>query len=108
MSLVKTLLKDRATVEVAVDLKTAEKKLQQHYDLVILDLTLPDGSGSSLLLDIASRVPPLPVVVFSAQDEMEEISTAVMAHFVKSKTRNEDLVNTIESILNQSTNTHQD
>ncbi len=100
VTLVKTLLKNKATVDVATDLQTAKLKLQQDYDLVILDLMLPDGSGSSLLSSIAHRDPPLPVIVFSAKEESEELTDCVNARFIKSKTSNEDLLQSIERMLN--------
>ncbi len=101
--LVQRLLKNKATVDVAMDLKTAEKKLQQNYDLIILDLALPDGSGRTLLPMLAERMPPIPVVVFSAQDNLEELKDCVSIHLVKSKTSNEDLISSIELILKQKT-----
>ncbi len=104
VTLVQTLLINQATVDVAIDLKTAKNKLQQGYDLVILDLELPDGSGRTLLPILADRIPPIPVVIFSAQDSIDELKESVSASFIKSKTRNEDLIHSIELILGRKTN----
>ena len=43
-----------------------------HYDLVLTDLNLPDGSGTSLLAQVRSQRLPLPVVVVTgfADEEM--------------------------------------
>src|SRR5690242_18709220 len=42
-----------------------------HYDLVILDLLLPDGSGASLLKSIRDRNRSLPVLMLTARSDIE-------------------------------------
>ena len=72
----------------------------KNYDLVILDLTLPDGSGKELLPLLNSATPPIPVLVFSANEmgmkEMQEVDTAL----VKSRTDNKQLLATIKKLIN--------
>jgi len=108
VTLVGTLLKGKATIDVAHNLKTAHSKLTNSYDLVILDLMLPDGSGATLLPKLASKTPPVPVVVFSALDRTEDLGNSVDASLVKSKTSNHDLVQAIELILQRHTNLDKD
>lgn len=108
VTLIGALLQNTATVDVAIDLKMANEKLKNDYDLVILDLMLPDGSGSSLLPVMAQRNPPIPVVVFSALDKTEELKDRVDASLVKSKTSNEDLIRSIDFILQQQLKTTKD
>lgn len=43
-----------------------------HYDLLILDLMLPDGSGLDLLARLRARDNPLPVLVLSARDAVAD------------------------------------
>jgi PAS domain S-box-containing protein len=100
VQIVRTMLQNHATVDVAPDLLSAKTMLHQHYDLVILDLGLPDGSGASLFPTISQQVPPIPVVIFSGHDAEEALSPCVVANFVKSKTSNETLIKSIEFILN--------
>lgn len=48
-------------------------------DLVLLDLSLPDGSGLELIRSLASRVPPIPVLVLSMHDEKVHGPRALLA-----------------------------
>jgi len=43
-----------------------------NYDLVLLDLMLPDGSGLSLLRDARSNGDTTPVIVMTARDQISE------------------------------------
>src|SRR4051794_11721417 len=44
-----------------------------HYDLVLTDLNLPDGSGTSLLAQVRSQQLPLPVVVITGCADEETL-----------------------------------
>lgn len=46
-------------------------------DLVMLDLNLPDSEGTSLLMQLRSEFPDVPVVVISAQDDRETITRSI-------------------------------
>lgn len=48
----------------------------EHYDLVILDLNLDDASGTEALIRVREAYPDLPVVVFSADNSVETMTTA--------------------------------
>jgi PAS domain S-box-containing protein len=62
--IVDVLLKNTAQIDVAMNLAAAREKLRQDYDLVILDMGLPDGSGETLLPLLANRDKAIPVVIF--------------------------------------------
>lgn len=62
-------LADFASLVQATSLKSALQLLNsQRFDLVILDIGLPDGSGLELLPELALRQPQTPVVIWSAQE----------------------------------------
>jgi PAS domain S-box-containing protein len=72
---------------------------QKRYDLVIMDITLPDGSGMDLLNDLNSSTPPIPVMVFSAHEMGLDAIRQVGASLVKSRTENAQLLATIKHMI---------
>ncbi|WP_448561266.1 PAS domain S-box protein [Trichothermofontia sp.] len=115
------ILRDLAEVVPAPSLAIARQQLQtQTFDLILLDWTLPDGSGLDLLHDLHKLVatsatvvlspsanvssgkvtpPPIPVVIFSAQDLNLETAHQVAATLVKSRTSNQELIQTIQNLV---------
>lgn len=68
----------------ARNVQQAQIELQhKHFDLVILDLTLPDGSGADLLSFIPSETV---VVIFTASEVDERLAAKVAAAMTKTKT----------------------
>ncbi|MDO9371258.1 MAG: ATP-binding protein, partial [Gammaproteobacteria bacterium] len=96
-SMVRELLSDLADVTVSVDMEDAKFRLaRETFDLVILDLLLPDGFGTDILThikDVRSR--PVPVVIYSVYPVSEEMARRVAAAFVKSETSPDQLRETI-------------
>ena len=45
------------------------------FDLVLLDLTLPDGEGTELIAEIRQSHPETPVTVLSARDDVDEAAS---------------------------------
>jgi len=59
-------------VDVAGDLATArDRAIESEYDLALLDLVLPDGSGLELLAEWREEGRTTPVLVLTAQDRLE-------------------------------------
>jgi len=50
-----------------------EKLTSHHYDLALLDLVLPDGSGLDLVTELKSMDPPVAVIIHSAHEVSETI-----------------------------------
>jgi PAS domain S-box-containing protein len=94
-------LQDVAQVVPARSLGEARKRLSEgRYDLVLLDIELPDGSGLELLSpggELAGGSPP--VVVFSAQDLPSELSRRVAGTLVKARGSFADLAETVRSFV---------
>lgn len=60
-------------MEVFTSLKEARAALAHNqFDLVVLDLGLPDGSGLSLLEEIRERRDTTPIMILTARDGVAE------------------------------------
>jgi DNA-binding response OmpR family regulator len=98
--IVRSVLGDSYQLSSAGTLDEARQKLaREDFDLVILDLGLPDGSGVSLLPGLSRRSPRVPVVLFSAHEVDAQLAREVTATLVKSKTTNATLIETIHSTI---------
>ena len=67
----KRLAEHGYAVDVATDIEAAEATLQlASYDLIVLDLTLPDGDGRALLRSLRRRGQGVPVLVATARSDL--------------------------------------
>lgn len=85
----------------AGDLREAEERLQEgRFDLAVLDLDLPDGSGLALLERLrTSPGGPVPVLVLSASEIDNDMRARVEEALVKSRLSEERVVETILSLI---------
>jgi len=98
LSVVSAIAADIGDFDHAGDLRTASQLLgTQRYDLVILDLALPDGCGTELLPIITALRPEPRVLVFSASELPRKQTERFAASLVKSVTSNADLLNIIHA-----------
>ncbi|HET7269825.1 MAG TPA: response regulator [Rubrobacter sp.] len=47
----------------------------ESFDLVVLDLVLPDGEGTELVPELRRHHPETPIAVLSARDDIEEAAS---------------------------------
>lgn len=104
LRLVATALEGQAEVDSVESVKEARDALASRaFDLTILDLGLADGSGLDLLPDLnRPDQPPVPVIIFSAQDADPEVAASVQAYLTKSRTPIDRLVATVHHLWQQS------
>jgi two-component system, OmpR family, response regulator TctD len=70
--LARTLERGRYAVECAYDGEEADRRLRsEHYDLVILDLALPNMEGEEVLRLLRKRNDNVPVLILTARDTPE-------------------------------------
>lgn len=95
------ILQDLADIVSTASIGDAQAELEKEsFDLVLLDISLPDGSGMELLPTInRSAGRPIPVIVFSAHELKKEMLENFSAALIKSRTSNEELLETIKSLL---------
>ena len=91
------IARDFAMLEPAGTLREARARLAvRSFDLILLDLDLPDGSGWSLLPDIARQQPRPPLVIFSATEIAAQQGAQAQAVLLKARTSNEELAATLQ------------
>jgi PAS domain S-box-containing protein len=89
-------LGDAAVMTFAHNLMEAREALGRcAFDLVILDISLPDGSG----LDLLPELVEIPVIIFSASDLDRPIADRVRSVMTKTKTSEIDVARAVRSIL---------
>jgi PAS domain S-box-containing protein len=100
-AVLRKLLPPGIVLTCAVNIREAEAALQlDTFDLVILDIYLPDGSGLDLLQLLRSNGhAETPVLIFSGQDVGLEMAAQVAGALVKSRTSNDELQDVIASLL---------
>ena len=97
---VEAALHGKAEVVHAYTVKEAKHMLTSRaFDLVILDVGMPDGSGLDLLEQLP-RLPKVPpVLILSASETTADVQKRVAAALVKSKISEDKVVETILSLL---------
>ncbi len=73
----------------------------KEFDLVILDIGLPDGSGLDLLATISDVRPQPPVIIFSAHEVARSLPLRAEVNLVKSRADETHLRQTILSLLDR-------
>jgi len=101
LAIVSSLVGASAVIDCARTCEAARQHLAAHdYDLVILDLVLPDGEGDCLLpLIRGNGSNPPQVLVFSTMEAPDTLAHKVDTALVKSRTSNEVLRRQIHALL---------
>jgi len=101
LMIVSSILKDTAFVSQALTFEDAkEKLLNEIFDIIMIDIELPDGNGLELL-PLINKEKDLLTIIFSAHDVSEEISKNVDAVLLKSKTSNQKLLDTVKLLIEE-------
>lgn len=81
----------------------AEGKLEErHYDLVLLDVSLPDHDGFSVAKYLKSQAPNLPIIFLTALDDEEDVVHGLELgadDYITKPFRNRELLLRINNIL---------
>jgi DNA-binding NarL/FixJ family response regulator len=88
----------------AAGAQEAFKAAGQHdaFDLILLDLALPDADGFDVLRELRERHPSFPVVVLSASEQVQAVMRALDAGamgFIPKTSSNERLLNALRLVL---------
>ena len=74
------------------------------FDVIVLDVELPDGSGLDLLRHLFVNKVTTPVVVFSATELNAQYAATVSANLVKARTTDQQLLDTILGLAGRQRN----
>lgn len=97
--IVQELLRGTTLSHVTTLAEAREALRAKTFDLVLLDLDLPDGSGLELLPELQLETPPPPVLVFSGSELDGRLSEQVAASLVKARTSDAALLGAITALL---------
>lgn len=103
---VRNLLRGDANIRVAAEAKTAAEVLQQigsrDFDVILLDVTLPDGSGVDLIPHVRRKSPSTQVVMFTnVPNEQSRALEAGAVAYLSKETPADVLIKTIEAATRQ-------
>ena len=99
-SVVSTLLGSAWEVVHAENLAAARSPLEQRrFNVILLDLQLPDGNGSELLCALPALNAATPVVIFSGEEGSQHVSEKVQRSLVKARTSNQQLLDTLHTFV---------
>jgi DNA-binding response OmpR family regulator len=86
----------------AASLAEAREKMRENlYQLVILDLGLPDGNGWDLLPELREHQPAAKIIVLSSSELNEAQKQQIEMAFVKNRESSQEFLDVIESFFTQ-------
>jgi len=99
LQLVRVLLSPVCSLQQATTVNEASQLIEKNiFDLVLLDMQLPDGSGLELIAQIRARAPATRIVLHTASDNAE-INAAVDGVISKTDTPVKDLRDQLLAML---------
>jgi len=102
----KQILSEEPDIEVVGEAQNSQEVLElvrkQHWDIVILDITMPGRGGLDVLKELKHERPKLPVLMLSVHPENQYAVRALKAHasgYLTKDSAPEELVKAIRKIL---------
>ena len=104
--MIKLMLKKKAIdADYVSRIENAHKRIANNqYDLFVLDLNLPDGSGFDLIPAIRLQSENPKIIIISAYDGSAEKSKSIeygVASFIKKPFKKQDLYKAVDMITNK-------
>lgn len=104
LSFVLKRLSDEVSIECSNGASQAQDclKRRQDYDLILLDLCLPDEGGISILKYLAEQRIFIPAIILSASEEQRDVQRAMSAGasgFISKSSSSDRILNQIKQVL---------
>jgi len=100
------ILMEEPDIAPAVEAETAAEMLrlvrEEEWDMIVLDITLPDRSGLEALKDVKAMRPSLPVLILSMHPEDQyalRVLRAGAAGYMSKDSASEELVNAVRKVV---------
>jgi two-component system invasion response regulator UvrY len=100
------ILAEEPDITKAVEAETAAEMLrlvgEEQWDIVVLDITLPDRSGLEALKDVKAMRPALPVLILSMHPEDQyalRVLKAGASGYMSKDSASEELVNAVKKVV---------
>jgi PAS domain S-box-containing protein len=101
---IRAMVGGRFDFELATTLRQARQLVAlERFDVVILDVCLPDGSGWDLLSEIRTRQPNTRVVILSGTDMTSQEASKVEAVLLKSRVSSHELLDVLAARIEHQT-----
>ena len=98
--LVSIQINNWVSMDLATDLAMANRKIREnHYDLILLDLLLPDGSGEALWESLHLSQADVPIVILSGHEVPRRLANNVAAVLIKDETTLPRIISTLQHIF---------
>ncbi len=98
--LVSLQISNWVSMDLATDLATANRKIREnHYDLILLDLFLPDGSGETLWESLHLAQADVPIIILSGHEVPRRLANNVAAVLIKDETTIQRIISTLQHIF---------
>ncbi len=97
-----SFLDDEFSVIEASDFDEAQELVDEDLDLILLDLAMPGTSGFSGLVVMRSKVPPVPIVIISASEDLNTVRSSAQygaAGFIPKTSSPEKMAEAIQTVL---------
>ena len=95
-------LDNTVNIEFASDWASLNEQLNEKLDLVMLDLSMPGMLGATSICELLKRFPKLPVLIVSANDELQTIKACLecgASGYITKSSEGQEILKAVSTVL---------